>query len=218
MKSARKYWIIAALTGVLFIGSGLLELVIRRDTVPTLYLLNKAVACAALLMIMLSYVFSAAHHFWKSLRSGLALRRPFGITGFILALLHVGMAFIVTDPAAPGTAKFPFPDYFTTHWSAMVPAGLALIYFCYACAISIKPARFCTTASATAVWRRRLRFGYVATLLALLHAGMLKYEGWLTWIETSTPALPPLSLIAISCCLVLVVLKGIQLIQIRRFF
>ena len=218
MKTARKYWIIAAITGCLLIVSGLLELVVRRETPPTPYLLNKAIACAGLLMIVLSYVFSAAHHFWKSLRIGLALRRSFGITGFILVVVHVGLVFTIADPIAPQNAKFPFPDYFWDNWIAILPAMFALLYFCYACSISINPARFCTSAAATAIWRRRLRYGYVAALAALLHAGLLKYEGWMTWFETYQPALPPLSLIVISCCLVLLALKGIQLIQIRRLF
>ncbi len=218
MKTARKYWLIATITACLLIGSGLLLLVIRRDTPPTPYLLNKAVACAGLLMIVLSYVFSAAYHFWKPLRTGLALRRSFGISGFMLVVVHVGLVFTIADPAAPQHAKFPFPDYFLENWIAILPAMLALLYFSYACYISIKPARFCTSATATASWRRRLRYGYVATLVALLHASMLKYEGWLTWFATHNPALPPLSLVAIGCCLALVALKGLQLIQIRRLF
>lgn len=169
-------------------------------------------------MILMSYVFSAAYHFWKPLRKGLALRRPFGITGFILVVVHVGMALTIADPAQPANAKFPFPDYFLDNWFAMVPAAMALVYFSYACYLSINPEQHCTTAATTAKWRRRLRYGYLATLAALLHAGLLKYEGWLTWFATNEPALPPLSLIVISCCLVLVVLKSLQLIQMRRLF
>ncbi len=169
-------------------------------------------------MIVLSYSFSAIHHFSKGFRTGIALRRPFGITGYVLALIHVCLVLTLPDPASPAAVKFPFPAFFLDNWESIAIALVALGYFSFACVISINPTRYCATPAAAIAWRKRLRYGYLATIAAIFHAGLLKYEGWLNWLASYEPLLPPLSLIALTLCAAFVALKATQLIKIGRLF
>ena len=210
------HWSIATAVAALLVALGLLELMLRRDANASLYLLNKSVAGAAFLMIALSYSLSAIHHFAPRFRNCHALRRPFGLTGFWLVLLHVMLTLLVENPDVPGTSKFPFPGYFLDHWPAILISLLALAYFIYAFKISIWPGQLLLSSGRR--WRRRLRYGYVAVLASLIHAVLLKFEGWISWLPSMDPALPPLSLITAMAGLFLILLKTWQLSRSGRLF
>jgi hypothetical protein len=61
-----------------------------------------------------------------------------------------------------------------------------------------------------------LRYGYFGVLFVFVHAALLKYDGWLQWLATRTPRLPPLSLIVALLGLGMIVLKIAQLTKERR--
>lgn len=212
------HWLTTVGCSAVLIGLGLWELMIRRDTGASWYLFNKSLAGTAFLLILLSYTFSAMHHLWRPFKTGLALRRPFGLFGFGLAAFHVGLTFFIRDPANPAAYKFPFPAYFLDHWPAILCALLAFGYFIYAFKISIWPYPFLQSSTKSRIWRRRLRFGYIAVLLVLFHAISLKIEGWISWLQSFDPTLPPLSLIVVVISLSLIVFKSVQLISMRRLF
>lgn len=216
IKTSRYHWGISIIIAVLLVGLGLLELMLRRDTGASAYLLNKSVAGAGFLMIALSYSLSAIHYLTRRFESFFSLRRPFGLTGYWLAVLHLLLTLTVTDPEAPGAMKFPFPEYFLGHWPAILISLLAFIYFSYAFKISVWPGKLLQSSGQR--WRRRLRYGYVAVLAALVHAVLLKFEGWISWLPTMDPALPPLSLITAAIGLLLILLKTWQLSRSRRLF
>ena len=218
MKTSARDWLITVGTAIILIFLGLTELTIRRDTSANWYLINKAVACTAFLMILLSYSFSAIHHFWRSFRVGIALRRPFGLLGYGVALLHIIITLLVSDPVNPSENKFPFPAYFLDHWISISLALLAVIYFTYAFKISIFTGPFLNSSDRALLWRKRLRYGYVAIILIFVHAAILKYEGWINWFRTFDPSLPPLSLIMLSIGLILIFLKVYHLKNVRRLF
>lgn len=216
MKSPARYWIIAALAGCVMFLLGLFTLTTRRAVDPNLYLANKSIACAAFLLILLSYSFSAFYHFNKRFKRGLVMRRPFGIVGFGFAILHVGLTLFVQDPQQTGIRKFPFPSYFLDHWVAILLAILAFGYFTYALKISFFPGE--ANSDNLSLWRRRLRYGYVAALLVLIHVVLLKFQGWIDWFGKFDPSIPPLSLFAISIAFTLLFLKAKHLKGARRIF
>ncbi len=218
MKTRAREWLITAGFAILIIILGLTELTIRRDTPANWYLLNKSVACTAFLMILLSYTFSAVHHYWQSFRVGLALRRPFGLLGYGIGLVHIVITLVVADPASSSVNKFPFPSYFLDHWFSIALALLAVVYFTYAFKISIQPAPFLVSADRSKLWRKRLRYGYIAIIAIFLHASILKVDGWINWFKTLDPTLPPLSLIMLSIGFVLILLKAKHLNNVRRLF
>lgn len=180
------------------------------------YLLNKSVAGAGFLMIALSYSLSAIQYLTRRFESVYALRRPFGLVGYGLAVFHLLLTLLVENPEAPGTRKFVFPAYFLDHWPAILLSLLAFVYFSYAFKISVWPGKLLQASGQR--WRRRLRYGYLAVLAALVHAVLLKLEGWISWIPTLDPALPPLSLITAAIGVLLILIKTRQLSRRRRLF
>ena len=200
------------------ISLGLIELTIRRSVAPNLYLLNKSVAGTAFLMIAISYTFSAIDCFTRGFKTGLALRRPFGLAGYGFAVLHIFLTLIVADPEYPLLKKFQFPTYFIDHWMAISFALPALGYFSYALKISLWPGNMIKGAESSKRWRRRLRYGYIAVCLVFIHATLLKFEGWIAWMVSFVPVLPPLSLIVAVIGLGLIVLKILHLYKVQRLF
>lgn len=212
------YWIRTLFVALLICLFGLAELMIRRQSVFNLYLFNKAVASTAIVTIALSYAFSAIYRFRRNTKYLLAYRRYFGIVGFGFALIHIVLVFLVSNPDQPSTPQFPFPTYFLDHFVSFAAAGVAFLVFSLACWISIKPVRYTENLARAKKWRQKLRYGYVGVLGIVLHATLLKYEGWGKWISTFDPLLPPLSLIIMTFVSILIVLKAVQLTKERRFF
>ena len=214
----RKFWLYSIILSLLFCSVGLGELMIRRQTAANLYLLNKALASTAIVMISLSYVISAVHAFWKAPNRILLYRRYTGLVGYGYALIHIAASLIVRDPEAITTPKFPFPDYFTSHPVSFIAALLGFGLFSYAFILSLTPQRYNGTPQKARSWRKKLRYGYVGVLCICLHMTLLKYEGWGTWLKTFTPTLPPLSLIIAALLSALILLKILHLKKEKRLF
>lgn len=211
MRSPFKYWLLTALSGFILIGLGLAELMVRRASAPNFYLLNKSIACTALLFIALSYALRPILMRWLSnplkYKKGLLFRRPLGILGFCLALIHSALSLLVRDPNTPQLHKFIFPAYFLDNWPAFFAAAVAFVSFAYLFKISIWNSSFRTSATQAQKWRKHLQIGFFSLLLAFMHAALLKYQGWIKWLNSFDPTLPPLSLIALAIVLFLIVLK-----------
>ena len=216
--STRNFWIHTIAISLILCGAGLGELIIRRQTPANLYLLNKSIATTAILLIAGSYVLSALHTFGYAPKRILAYRRYTGLVGYGYALIHIMLTFVVPNPTATTSLQFPFPDYFIERPIAFLSACIALILFTYACWLSITPQRFNGTAVKARSWRMKLRYGYLGVILIGLHVTILKTEGWLKWIQTQTPALPPLSLITALILVGIIILKTLQLRKERRIF
>ena len=218
MTLSTKFWIYSIGISALIFSIGLAELAIRRQSPINLYLINKALASTAFLMISGSYTLSAIHHFLPKKKRILAYRRYLGLTGYGLAILHVGSVFIVHNPDQLEAAQFPFPDFFLENILAITLGLAGLGIFSYAFRLSINTKRFTRTAAATRKWRRQLRYGYWGVLLIFVHSFLLKYEGWLSWIASFDPILPPLSLIVSILVSLLIGFKIVQLVREKRFF
>ncbi len=214
----RPYWFNTVVFCLVVFAAGLAELMIRRETGPSIYLANKAIASTALIAITLSFVVSAVHYFWKAPNRVLLYRRTLGLTGYGFAALHIATTLFTPDPAGSTQYKFPFPSYYTDHLPAMLLAVAGFVLFTYLFVISIRAERFTGTPEKAKVWRRRLRYGYIGVLLIFLHSFLLKAEGWFTWVTTFVPTLPPLSLIVSALVLGMIVLKVWHLRRVGRVF
>ena len=127
-----KFWIYTVLLSLLICGAGLGELMIRRQTPASMYLLNKSLACTAILLITLSYVLSAVHSFWQVPRSILLYRRYTGLVGYGYVLLHLVATFLTPSTSVPDASQFPFPDYFIERPVAFIAATIGFGIFTYA--------------------------------------------------------------------------------------
>ncbi|MFK7848950.1 MAG: hypothetical protein AB8G77_26925 [Rhodothermales bacterium] len=218
MKTAPRYWFVAIAAGSLITALGLFELMIRRSAGPSIFLLNKSMAGAAIILIALSYTFSAIHYFSGKFKAGYKLRRPFGIVGYGFSILHIVCTFFVSDPQNIVLKKFPFPEFFLDNWFSIALSAMAFLYFSYACFISFWPKRLLNRKAQTSNWRTHLRYGYVAVVLILGHILALKVQAWKEWFTTSDIFLPPLSLVIGIALAFLIIVKTVHLFKQKRLF
>jgi hypothetical protein len=212
----KRYWTATSLLSLAIATAGTLELMVRRDTGVSLYLVNKAVASTAFLMITASYVLSAIHRFRGPFSGLLPYRRYAGLVGYGYAVAHLILVLVLHDPESPGTLKFPFPDFFIANSIAILLAVTGFAIFSHTFKLSFEPAKRHGTPEKACTWRSMLRYGYFGVLFVFVHAALLKYDGWLQWLATRTPRLPPLSLIVALLGLGMIVLKIAQLTKERR--
>ena len=141
-----------------------------------------------------------------------------GLVGYGYAVVHMLMSFFVRDPESTDQFKFPFPEFVLTHPISITAAVMGAGIFTYGLYLSIKPHRFNGTPRKARAWRAKLRYGYIGVLCIGLHMTLLKYEGWISWIETLDPALPPLSLLVAILVSCMILLKIAQLRRQKRLF
>lgn len=194
---SRNGWVFAWAHGLLLTALGTAYLGVRRGEVD-LFIANKAIACAGLLLIaaaMLSGQLAAraaahADRPWaRSLPTVLRFvpPRPTGLVGAMLTAVHV----VVTLALLP--EHFPFPTWFLDH---PVETLTGLASFALLAVVVCRSLRF---------RRPRVRTPLVRWLLplALLHLVWLKSAGWRDWFIEPSTWMPPWSLPVFLCGVVL---------------
>ena len=152
----------------------------------TLYLFNKALANAALLLVGLSMLLSSLSRLRRIGADKLVYRKYLGVVGFGLAVLHA----LISHRAL--SAKFPWPAWARQNWATALLGVAAFVLFAVMTAVSNRKA---VERLGGAIWRRLLSSaGYAGVLLVVVHAALLKWPSWLNWLRTFDPWLPSLSL------------------------
>lgn len=171
-------------------------------------LVNKSLGVAALLLIALSMFLTGWGYFSRRPGQSLALRKPYGLAGFWLGLLH-GAADHLLLPvlgleaelkAGAGPAEL-------TGWAALALFGLMTL-------VSNEGAR---RAIGNGAWRLFLRYaGYAGLVLAAAHAALLKGGSWSRYFRTFESVLPSLSLFVFALAAAAVLLRLAVWIAERR--
>jgi hypothetical protein len=171
-------------------------------------LVNKSLGVAALLLIALSMFLTGWNYFSRRPGRSLALRKPYGLAGFWLGLIH-GAADHLLLPAlglkaelkaGPGPAEL-------TGWAALALFGLMTL-------VSNERAR---RTLGNGPWRLFLRYaGYAGLVLAAAHAALLKSGSWSKYFRTFESVLPSLSLFVFALAAATVVLRLAVWIAGRR--
>jgi DMSO/TMAO reductase YedYZ heme-binding membrane subunit len=166
-----------------------------------LFILNKAVALAAVALIAASYLIGPVIRWLNGDPRRLVVIKFCGLMGFSLAAIHAFMAVLLMRPAyfgkffladgrMNGTGELAMTLGVLGLWAVSLPAVVTL---------PMMP-----KAIGGVRWKRNQRMGYLCLALILGH---LVVMGWRGWISPGTwPAgLPPISLwAAIGCALPLV--------------
>jgi hypothetical protein len=151
-----------------------------------LYLLNKSLAVASLFLVSLSMVLTAAGYFNKGPGRSLAYRRHYGLAGFWIGLAHG----LVSHFLLP--EHFPLSSWALGHPAASATGLAALILFGIMAASSNTRVKGWLGGER---WRKGLRYaGYLALVIACVHAGVLKWASWTRYFRTFESVLPSLSL------------------------
>lgn len=194
----------AATAGYLFLRRGYLDL----------YILNKALATAALATLGLVLLIGPLSRMYQRFDALVSVRKFFGLGAFWAAVAHVVISlFFLPEHFAYsrffGQVNIPF--YFGLAATAVLLVLYALSY-----------ERIIGTMDRRRWWHIHNWGVRVATLLAFLHLVVMKYPGWLTWwakggsSELVRQYLPPASLIGALFLAFVVLVRFADLLGTRR--
>lgn len=191
---------------LIFIASSL-YLFARRGNYD-LFIANKVFAVTALFLIGFSLALSGLCYFWDFVDKKIIYRKHLGLAGFSFGIVHILVTlFLLQD-------IHPWQELFGDKILSTLFGIIALIIFTGLAAISNK---YAVHELGSKQWRQLLSYGgYSGFILVLFHFSLLKYNGWLNWLSSYDPLLPPLSLIAIIFSVAVLVLRLILAISVYR--
>jgi DMSO/TMAO reductase YedYZ heme-binding membrane subunit len=162
-----------------------------------IYVFNRSLANAAIIMIGLSFCFSGLAHFFKLREDIFNHRKYLGLTGFWLGLFHSIFSaynyFINVNSPKPA---FEFLHVWNisgkeiSNVYAFIPAVLALIILIF---MSIITNKFAIKRLGK-YWRPALRVGYIAYVFVIIHFTIKRLSTWLLWFRYPN-SLPHITLI-----------------------
>lgn len=189
---------IISLTIILAIAYSILRYHIA-GTVPwkdfPFFILNKGISLSAFILLTLNFGLGPLNNLGvKVSPAWLNARKALGMTGFLLALVHVLMSFMLFSPAVYG-------KFFEANGSLTLMAGLSMLggilSFVVLWAYNLSFQTHLSEDKAFIQFITSRKFLLWAMLLGAFHLLFMGYEGWLNpsgW----NGGLPPISLVAFS--------------------
>jgi DMSO/TMAO reductase YedYZ heme-binding membrane subunit len=159
-----------------------------------LFILNKGVSLSAFILLACNFGFGPLNNLGVTIPEGwLNARKSIGMTGFLLALVHVLMSFLLFSPSVYG-------KFFVEDGTLTLLGGLSMltgvIAFVILWGYNLSFQTFLREDKAFIQFITSRKFLIVALLFGALHVIFMGYEGWLNpggWHG----GLPPVSLVAI---------------------
>jgi DMSO/TMAO reductase YedYZ heme-binding membrane subunit len=160
-----------------------------------MFILNKGLCLAAFLLLTLNFALGPLSNLGAPVPQGwLNARKAMGMTGFLLALMHVLMSFMLFTPAVYG-------KFFAENGTLTLNSGLSMLFgvvaFVVLWAYNMSFQTFLREEQAFVRFITSRKFMLFAIMLGAVHLFFMGYEGWLK------PAgwhggLPPISLVAFA--------------------
>ncbi len=153
---------------------------------PSWRMFNTVAANTGITVIILSLAIGTISYFFPSVARFIKYRKEIGIIGFFVVLLHIFVTLFYLQE------KFPFP--------ASYLHGKSLLSFSAALVSTLILTMMALISNSLAIkffgkwWRRLLRIGYIAVLLALLHMSLRETRSWGAYIQNFMEP-PPLSIL-----------------------
>ncbi|OGE37105.1 hypothetical protein A3B45_04245 [Candidatus Daviesbacteria bacterium RIFCSPLOWO2_01_FULL_39_12] len=193
-------WKETLITVLIVFGLSLFYAIIRYNIVRNvsfdnlpLYIVNKAVALSATILIGLSFLLGPlARFFKKQFIPHLYLRKHLGVIGFGVAALHAVMSLILLNPAYYPRFYLEGGKLNLAGESAMLFGILSFLIFAAISVTSIPPVEKQMHPNQ---WKLVQRFGYLAYVFVLVHVAIMGYGGWFR-IESWQYGLASISLIS----------------------
>ena len=187
------------LSGYLFLRRGYFDL----------YIINKVLAGASLIILVVIILIGPLSRFYDRFDSWVIYRKEFGIVAFLLALAHGIISFFFLSD------RFTF-SYFMNNLLTFIFGLISLFILAYLFILSFE--RVINNLDRKKWWFVQSWGVRIAGTLAFLHIFLMKYPGWLKWYdqggapELSRPYLPPASIIAFAFAFFVI------LVRLSEFF
>jgi DMSO/TMAO reductase YedYZ heme-binding membrane subunit len=212
VKVARKNvspWVSALmLAAIVFVLFSLLLFARRFDY--DLFIANKAVASAAVVLIGIAFLIGPLAKFWsRKWVPRLYLRKHTGVVGFMMAVLHAVLSLMMLNGAY-------YPRLFEDTGRltqagevSMVLGTIALLIFVIPAVTSLTPVEHSMKRTE---WKRLQRTAYIAYVLVFFHIFVIKWQGWIApanWLN----GLPPASLVAAAFIVFVLSMRAAALVS-----
>jgi hypothetical protein len=161
----------------------------------SLYILNKGLCLAAFILLTFNFALGPANSIGVPVPSRwLSARKAFGMTGFLLILIHALMSFVLFS--SPYYGKFFSPDGTLTGVAGLsMLAGILGFVFLWAYNLSFQTKLSEDAAFIAFITSRRVLIW--ALSLGGLHLAFMGFSGWLKPADWHG-GLPPISLVAFA--------------------
>ncbi len=159
-----------------------------------MFILNKGISLSAFILLACNFGFGPLNNLGIKIPEGwLNARKSIGMTGFLLALIHALMSFMLFSPSVYG--KFFVEDGTLTMLGGLsMLAGIIAFVILWGYNMSFQT--FLREDKAFIQFITSRKFLIVAMLFGALHIIFMGYEGWLK-PEGWHGGMPPVSLVAI---------------------
>lgn len=156
------------------------------------YILNKGFSLAAFILLTFNFCIGPMRNLGVNVSEGwLNSRRALGMTGFLLALIHVLMSFLLFNPAV-------YASFFEPNGTLSLIGGLSMmggvISFVVLWAYNLSFQTFLREDQAFIKFITSRGFLLTAMLFAALHLFFMGYKGWMQ-PQGWHGGLPPISLV-----------------------
>jgi hypothetical protein len=159
------------------------------------FILNKGISLAAFILLTCNFGFGPLRNLGVKLPAGwIEARKVLGMTGFLLALIHVLMSFILFSPTV-------YAKFFAANGTLTLFAGLSMLggvlAFVVLWAYNLSFQTHLREDKAFIQFITSRTFLLWAMLLVAVHLVFMGYQGWMTpsgWHG----GMPPVSLVAIT--------------------
>ncbi len=152
-----------------------------------LYISNKALAVASVVLIGLSFLLGPLAKFWpRTFAQKLYLRKYLGLFGFGIAAVHGIISLLIFNPSY--YSRFFIEGKLTLAGELSMLFGILALFIFSIVAISSLPSLENTMDKKK--WLFIQRLGYLAFFLVMLHVVSMGYKGWLTPSEWPGKLLP----------------------------
>jgi hypothetical protein len=159
------------------------------------FILNKGIALAAFILLTFNFGFGPMNNLGIKIPAGwLNARKSMGMTGFLLALIHVLMSFLLFSPSVYG-------KFFEANGSLTLLAGLSMLggtlAFVVLWGYNMSFQTHLREDKSFIQFITSRKFLLWAMLLGAAHLVFMGYQGWMNPSEWHG-GVPPISLVAIA--------------------
>lgn len=160
-----------------------------------MFILNKGISLSAFILLACNFGFGPLNNLGIKIPEGwLNARKSIGMTGFLLALIHALMSFMLFSPSVYG-------KFFVEDGTLTMLGGLSMlsgvIAFVILWGYNMSFQTFLREDKAFIQFITSRKFMLVALLFGALHLIFMGYEGWLN-PDGWHGGMPPVSLVAIA--------------------
>lgn len=204
MNESLKRWLRAIAIGLVVFLILSVYLYVRRGYYD-IYIINKVFGSSAVIIAGITLLLGPLRkNFIAS--SFMTIRRQLGILAFVFGVLHIIASLYQVN-------RFPWFSWYLGEWIPILFGIFAIVTWAYMTYISRNGKIVQLGAD---VWKNRLSIaGKIGFLAIFLHLTLMKYSGWIKWVngqvkqspELANPEYPPASLFIFVIMLLIIIFR-----------